>query len=82
MQGALDRPVLDQTGLQGKYDFTLNWTPDEFSQHGITPPQTVPDNAPPNLYTAIREQLGLRFETTKAPIPVMVIDHVEEPSAN
>jgi uncharacterized protein (TIGR03435 family) len=84
MQGGVDRPVLDQTGLQGKYDFTLNWTPDEFqfSQHGITPPPPVPDNAPPDLYTAIREQLGLRFEAAKAPIPVLVIDHVEEPSPN
>lgn len=86
MQSAvLDRPVVDQTGLTGRFDFTLNWTPDD-SQFGgmgarIPPPTDVAD-APPNLYTAIQEQIGLKLEATKAPADVMVIDHVEKPSAN
>jgi uncharacterized protein (TIGR03435 family) len=50
---------------------------------GIKPPLIVdPDKAPPNLYTAIQEQLGLKLESTKAPADVLVIDHVEEPSPN
>jgi uncharacterized protein (TIGR03435 family) len=86
MQSAvLDRPVLDQTGLAGRFDFTLNWTPDEsqFKGMGVTiPPPTDSADAPPNLYTAIQEQIGLKLEATRAPADVMVIDHVEKPSAN
>jgi uncharacterized protein (TIGR03435 family) len=86
MQSAvLDRPVLDQTGLTGRWDFTLNWTPDEsqFKGMGVTvPPPTDSADAPPNLYTAIQEQIGLKLDATKAPADVMVIDHVEKPSAN
>jgi len=82
---ALDRPVVDQTGLTGKYDFTLDWTPDE-SQFGGRGGQAPPpaDNAevPPDLYTAIQQQLGLKLESTKAPVEVLVIDRVEKPSEN
>ena len=85
MQYGLDRPVLNQTGLTGKFDFDLNWTPDDFqlAVRGIKPPPIVdPDKAPPNQYIAIQEQLGLKLESTKAPADVLVIDHVEEPSPN
>ena len=82
---ALDRPVVDQTGLTGKYDFTLDWTPDE-SQFGGRGGQAPPpaDNAevPPDLYTAIQQQLGLKLESTRAPVEVLVIDRVEKPSEN
>jgi uncharacterized protein (TIGR03435 family) len=70
----VDRPVVDQTGLIGKYDFSLRYTYDEAKS-------TDPD-APPGLFTAVQEQLGLKFEPTKAPVDVFVIDHVEPPSAN
>jgi uncharacterized protein (TIGR03435 family) len=86
LQGAvLDRPVLDQTGLTGRFDFALNWTPDDsqFSGRGaIIPPPTDGTNAPPNLFTAIQEQIGLKLDATKAPADVLVIDHIEKPSAN
>jgi len=86
MQNAvLDRPVLDQTSLAGRYDFKLDWTPDDsqFGGMGVkVPPPTDAADAPPNLYTAIQEQIGLKLEATKAPADVLVIDHVEEPSAN
>ncbi len=86
MQSAvLDRPVLDQTGLAGRWDFTLNWTPDDSQFGGMgakVPPPTDSADAPPNLYTAIQEQIGLKLDATKAPADVMVIDHVEKPSAN
>lgn len=84
-----DRPVVDHTGLTGRFDFALRWTPDEsqFIQvrggHGPAPPAADGDpNAPPGLYTALREQLGLKMEATKAPDAVIVIDHVEKPSPN
>jgi len=81
----LDRPVVDQTGITGRFDFTLKWTPDEsqFTNLGIKipPPSDKPD-APPNLFTAIQEQLGLKLDPTKAPVDVLVIDHVEKPSDN
>jgi uncharacterized protein (TIGR03435 family) len=86
MQGAvLDRPVVDQTELKGRFDFPLNWTPDEtqFAGFGMkTPPPADPANAPPGLFTAIQEQLGLKLEATKASVDVLVIDHVEKPSEN
>ena len=86
MQNAvLDRPVVDQTGLQGRFDFTLTWTPDEFqfTALGVRVPHPTDDPAaPPDLFTAIQQQLGLRLESTKAPAEVLVIDRVEKPSAN
>jgi uncharacterized protein (TIGR03435 family) len=78
----LDRPIVDHTRIAGKYDFKLNWTPD-FSQFDGNPsePARNDDNAP-SLYTAIQEQLGLKLEAAKEPADVLVIDHVERPSAN
>jgi uncharacterized protein (TIGR03435 family) len=81
----MDRPVIDQTGLAGRYDFTLNWTPDDSQFGGMgakVPPPTDNTNPPPNLYTAIQEQIGLKLDATKAPTDVMVIDHAEKPSEN
>jgi uncharacterized protein (TIGR03435 family) len=83
MQSAvLDRPVVDQTGVAGRYDFTLTWTPDESQFRGMgvrVPPP--PDNATaPNLFTAIQEQLGLRLDSTRAPAEVLVIDRVQKPT--
>ncbi|HEX4135751.1 MAG TPA: TIGR03435 family protein [Bryobacteraceae bacterium] len=85
MQGyVMDRPVVDQTGIEGRYDFTLDWTPDEFqfSTQGVKAPP-APDNAPhPDLYTAIQQQMGLKLEAVKAQADVMVVDRVEKPSEN
>lgn len=81
----LDRPVVDQTGLSGRWDFTLNWTPDEFQFAGLgvkPPPPTDKPDAPPDLFTAIQQQLGLKLEGTKAMVEILVIDKVEKPSAN
>ncbi|HEX3572199.1 MAG TPA: TIGR03435 family protein [Acidobacteriaceae bacterium] len=79
----LDRPVIDRTGLKGRYDFTLKWAPDQtqFGGHGPPAGVEVPD-APPELFTAIQEQIGLKLESTKASVPVLAIDHVEKPSEN
>ncbi len=87
--GVMDRPVVDQTGLTARFDFHLKWTPDEsqFEQFRgtngpIQPPAGDNPNAPPSLYTAVQEQLGLKFSATKAMDDVIVIDHVEKPSEN
>jgi uncharacterized protein (TIGR03435 family) len=69
----LNRPVIDQTGLKGRYAFTLNWSEDEVS---------ASSSSGPSLFTAIQEQLGLKLETAKAPVTFLVIDHAGKPSAN
>jgi uncharacterized protein (TIGR03435 family) len=75
MKFFMDRPVVDQTGLAGRYDFQLRWTFDDS--------RVAPDsNAPPALFTAIQEQLGLKLEATKAETDVLVLDSVKHPSAN
>jgi len=81
---------VDQTGLGStRYDFTLKWTPDPSQGQiggpgpGPNPPPAAPDpDAPPDLFTAFQQQLGLKLESTKAPVDVLVIDKVEKPSEN
>jgi uncharacterized protein (TIGR03435 family) len=73
MQFDTDRPVVDQTGIAGRYDFQLRWTFDETRTDA---------NAPPGLFTAIQEQLGLKLEAVKAPTEALVVDKVERPSGN
>lgn len=70
---AVDRPVLNKTGLVGEYDFTLEFTPGAGADSG---------DSVPGLFTAIQEQLGLKLEPQKGPLEVTVIDHVELPSEN
>src|SRR3984957_15615666 len=86
MQSAvLDRPVVDQTELPGRYDFTLTWTPDESQFGGLrgkVPPPADNAAAPPDLFAAIQLQLGLKLESTRAPVEILVIDRVEKPSEN
>jgi uncharacterized protein (TIGR03435 family) len=74
MQLFVDRPLVDQTGLTGTYDIALHYTIDES--------RTTDPNAPPGLFTAIEQQLGLKLQPTKAPIDVFVIDHIDHPTPN
>jgi uncharacterized protein (TIGR03435 family) len=79
--------VIDQTGLTGRFDFQLLWTPDETqfaSVGGPGEPPKLPEGAEtqPDLFTAIQQQLGLKLESTKAQADVLVIDRVERPSEN
>src|ERR1700723_359459 len=74
MQGFLDTPVVDETGLAGRYDFVLKWTPDELN--------TNDPNAPPGIFTAVQEQLGLKLEPTRGTTDVLVISHIERPTEN
>ena len=86
MQSAvLDRPVVDQTGLPGRWDFVLKWTPDESQFGGMgmkVPPPSDAADAPPPLFTAIQEQIGLKLHAGKAPVEVLVLDRIEKPSEN
>jgi uncharacterized protein (TIGR03435 family) len=81
----LDRPVVDQTGLTGRYDFTLRWTPDptQWANFGVPATANPTDlDAPPDIFTAFEQQLGLKLQPTKALVDVMVIDRIERPSPN
>jgi uncharacterized protein (TIGR03435 family) len=79
------RPVIDKTGLTGKYDFVLEWTPDaaDARAQGFGDGVTTPAPAPgPTIFTALQEQLGLRLEAQKGPVQNIVIDRAEKPSEN
>jgi uncharacterized protein (TIGR03435 family) len=87
----LGRTVLDQTGLKGNYDFTLQWTPEQGEAMMLKGPEggkpgtdnaAPPESSGPSIFTAIQEQLGLKLESTKGPVEILVIDHVEKPSEN
>jgi uncharacterized protein (TIGR03435 family) len=76
-----ERPVIDQTGLDKNYDFTLDFTPE-------LPPDFPKENLPPgfldhpSIFDAVRQQLGLKLEPQKGPVEYYVIDHVERPAEN
>ncbi|HTA42184.1 MAG TPA: TIGR03435 family protein [Bryobacteraceae bacterium] len=82
----LDRPVVDQTGLTERYDFTLDWTVDEtqFPDRQGLPVAPADPNAEtfPDLFTAFQQQLGLKLESAKLPVDALVVDKVEKPSEN
>jgi uncharacterized protein (TIGR03435 family) len=81
----LDRPVVDQTGIPGRFDFQCTFMPNdsEFGGHPPPlPPQTNTTNSSPGLFDAIKDQLGLKLDAKKTPVDLMVIDHIEKPSGN
>jgi uncharacterized protein (TIGR03435 family) len=67
----VNRFVEDRTGLRGVFDFDLAWTPDETA---------ATDLSGPSIFTALQEQLGLKLESTKGPVEVLLIDNVERPT--
>ncbi len=75
LSAALHLPVADLTNTSGQFDFTLNWTPDEMRAK-------APDAEGPSIFSALQEQLGLKLESRKMPVEVLVIDHAEPPSEN
>jgi uncharacterized protein (TIGR03435 family) len=81
LSDALGRKVVDKTGLTGRCDFTLTWAPDDdAAAMGSSASSGAPQG--PSLFTAVQEQLGLKLEPVKAPVDVVVIDHLEKPSEN
>ena len=77
----LDRPVVDKTGLSDRYDFDLEWAPDETQFGGDVPTASADAPAAP-LFSAIQQQLGLRLVATRGPVNALVVDKAERPSAN
>jgi uncharacterized protein (TIGR03435 family) len=92
LQRGLAKPVVDQTGLTGRYTFTLTWTPADGEQFvpagvaaafpAVSPTPPVGNGTGPALFTALQEQLGLRLRPQKVPLAVLVIDAVNHPSPN
>ena len=92
MAGEIDRPVVDQTGLSGAFDFVLEYKP--ANNNGLPATLSEPPYAPPAaaapsdefggtpFVEALRKQLGLKLVRTKAPVRTLVIDHVVRPSEN
>ena len=76
----LDRPAIDQTGITGHFDLILRWTPDSVRANGRPGDSQEDASAPPNLFTAIKEQLGLKLVAEKAATDVFIIDRAERPS--
>ncbi|MGA2251826.1 MAG: TIGR03435 family protein [Terracidiphilus sp.] len=76
----LDRPVIDRTGLAGGFDLHLKWSIE--APASTTGPGTTDDSAGLSIFTALNEQLGLKLQSAKGPVEILVIDHVEKPSEN
>ena len=75
------RFVIDRTGLMENVDFDLSWTPDQIAPGpaGLPDPAQT-DSSGPSIFTALQEQLGLKLESTRGPVEVLVIDSVEQPT--
>ena len=74
----MDRPVFDKTGLTGTFDFSVEWVlPRDRSQPGA-----ALDNAAPTFFEALEEQLGITLKSTRVLVSVLVVEHIEQPSAN
>jgi uncharacterized protein (TIGR03435 family) len=88
IQNMVDRPVIDKTGLSGLFDIKLEWVPgaeappSPFGPNPNAPPPPPPDDAATSIYTALQEQLGLRLESAKGPVEVVVIDSAQKPAEN
>ena len=86
----LDRLIIDRTNLAGRFDIRLQWAPSPAEDLFGVPAEIIdmngvavrPDPSGPSIFSAIQEQLGLKLESAKAPVEVLVIEHVEKPTAN
>jgi uncharacterized protein (TIGR03435 family) len=74
-------PVVDRTGITDRIDYRMEWTP-ESNGPGIPGVEVEPDPNPVTWMDAVRDQLGLKLQSTKAPVQTLVIDHIERPSEN
>jgi uncharacterized protein (TIGR03435 family) len=79
LSGRVDKTVVDNTGLTGKYDFGLRFTPDNARMNGAP---VEPTDAAPDIYTALQEQLGLKLVAGKGPVVTLVVDQVKQPTEN
>ena len=80
LQEALERPVIDRTGLKGNYDIELSYLDESLADKSVSPNAAQSESKRPSLVTALREQLGMKLEPTRGPVEVVVIDSVSEPT--
>jgi uncharacterized protein (TIGR03435 family) len=80
LSGNIGRVVVDRTGLAERYDIELKWTPEQPMRPGAAPPAADPDAV--SIFTAVQEQLGLKLESTRDKVDVLVIDSAEQPAPN
>jgi uncharacterized protein (TIGR03435 family) len=73
------RIVVDRTGIEGRYDLALEWSPEDGSLNGAS---NSGQSSAPSIFTALGEQLGLKLESSRGPVKTLVIDHVGQPSEN
>jgi uncharacterized protein (TIGR03435 family) len=84
----LQRTVVDKTGLTGKYDFILQWAPEQGEGTVLAAgldaktPQPASDSSGPSIFTALEEQLGLKLVPAMGPVKIVIVDHIEKPSEN
>ena len=78
----LGRPVVNQTGIEGKFDFTIDFEPEDGRVPGKENPISGVETSRPSLFTAVEDQLGLKLESRKAPVEMLVVDRIERPSVN
>ena len=74
----IDRPVIDGTGLTGKFDFSLEFS----SERDVSRPDLVPDGTGPTFLQALQEQLGLKLQSTITAVSITIVDHIERPTEN
>jgi len=84
LAGPLNRPVINKTGLTGRYDIDLHYAPGSGQVPSVETVESAQSDSPTeaSLFTAIQEQLGLRLESTKGPVEMLIIDHIERPREN
>jgi uncharacterized protein (TIGR03435 family) len=80
----LGRVVIDKTGIQGRYDIALKWTPETSTDAARSgdDSSTSQSDVGPSIFTALKEQVGLKLESSRGPVKVIVIDHAEMPTEN
>jgi bla regulator protein blaR1 len=78
LSSTIERPVLDATGVPGVFDFKLEWS----TQDGVAKAPDANELGGPSIFTALQEQLGLKLESTKGPVEIIVVDHAEKPTEN
>ena len=78
----MTRIVQDNTGLKGRYDFKLDWTPDELQSKGNENPNMTAEEGGASIFSAVQEQRGLKLESKRGPVSVLVIDGVRQPTEN
>jgi uncharacterized protein (TIGR03435 family) len=82
MVGFLKRPVSDRTGIKGTFDFKLEWVPDAANMPSINGAKMEPTSDGPSIFTAVQEQLGLKLESARGPVEMLIIDRAEKAAEN